>query len=146
MTTMDPTEVAALVAGLRSDANEYGELQRAGGAIWDGVIRSYDQSNVRAWDAAALIESLTAELAETVISAKVNYGLYKSATEDLDAAEKAAAAGPSAAQIEAAARAMFHAGDGACTWEQMIMDEPDRADLWRQDAAAVLHAAWEATS
>lgn len=53
---------------------------------------------------------------------------------------------PTEAEVEAAARVIFEppslpAPDDAYTWDQMVREDPSRADMWRQDARAALTAA-----
>ncbi|WP_336642811.1 hypothetical protein [Microbacterium sp. MMO-113] len=50
---------------------------------------------------------------------------------------------PSDAQVEAAARAMFEPDGpgGDYTWAEMVVEDPSRADIWREDARKVLRAA-----
>lgn len=50
---------------------------------------------------------------------------------------------PSDAQVEAAAQAMFEPDGpgGDYTWAEMVVEDPSRADIWREDARKVLRAA-----
>jgi hypothetical protein len=47
------------------------------------------------------------------------------------------------ARVEAAARELFHdpLSLGDYTWEEMVVEDKSRADLWRDDARRVLAAA-----
>ena len=51
------------------------------------------------------------------------------------------------AQVEAAARASFEVpnGPGDYTWAEMVVEDPTRADIWREDARAILEAARDAS-
>lgn len=49
---------------------------------------------------------------------------------------------PNDEMVEAAARAMFEVpGTGDWTWDDVLREEPGRADVWRDDARSVLRAA-----
>lgn len=50
---------------------------------------------------------------------------------------------PSDAQVEAAAQALFEPDGpgGDYTWAEMVVEDPSRADIWREDARKVLRAA-----
>lgn len=50
------TDIPDLIEGLRRDAGDYGRLQR--NLVAPGETVSWDQSHIRAWEAAALLGSL----------------------------------------------------------------------------------------
>ncbi|MCE0510864.1 hypothetical protein LVJ59_17590 [Microbacterium sp. KKR3/1] len=54
---------------------------------------------------------------------------------------------PSDARVEVAARAMFEPDGpgGEYTWAEMVVEDPSRADIWREDARRVLRAASSVT-
>ena len=57
--------IRELIEGLRADARDYGRMKREGHG---GELLSWDQSNVRAWDAAELLETPVSPVTREVLT------------------------------------------------------------------------------